>query len=132
MTTTELNLVANRIGTNPIAKAPKLTEGDYAIQKTNDNYSVVYEDGAKWKPLSNVSNINTLPVGCRWLIFNSVLNHKTTKPVTASVNLEFSGIAVKTNLLMHVDSKGYTNIDTKPLKPAEVKAFKSEVIEGEE
>ena len=131
MTNAELLLVANRIGTNPIAKAPKLAEGSYAIQKTNDNYNVVFEDNGKWKPLSNVANINTLPVGCRWLIFNSVLNHKTTKPITASVNLDFGAIALKTNLLMSVDAKGYTNIDNKALKPNEVKAFKSEVIEAE-
>jgi hypothetical protein len=31
---------------------------------------------------------------------------------------------------MTVDSKGYTNVDTKHLKASEVKAYKSEIIEA--
>jgi hypothetical protein len=117
---------------NPIARSPKLTAGDYAIQKTNDNYNVIAEVETKgkliWKPIEKDA-INSLPVGCRTLLFNQVLSHKTGRQVTASVNLEFTDVALKTNLLMQVDEKGYTNIDvTKPLSAKEVKAFTAETI----
>lgn len=128
MKSEKVDLFAKRMTSNPIAKSPKLTAGDYAVQKTNDDYNIIAEVNGTWKPVDE-SKINTIPTDARWIMFNNVLNHKTGKPVTASVNLEFKGIALKTNLLMSVNEKGYTNIDVRPLSTKELKAFKSEVIE---
>lgn len=76
------------------------------------------------------SDINKIPKDARWITFNNVLNHKTGKPVQASVNLLFKELPVKTNLLMQVNDKGYTTIDLKPLTKKEIDAFKSETIEN--
>ena len=124
----KVDLFASRMSNNPIARSPKLTAGDYAIQKSNDDYSIIAEVNGAWKPVKE-NEINTIPTDARWIMFNSVLNHKTGKPVQASVNLEFKDIAVKTNLLMSVNDKGYTNIDNKPLTAKELKAMKAEAIE---
>lgn len=117
-----------RMTSNPIARSPKLTAGDYAVQKTNDDYQFIAEVNGKWQSVKE-QQINTIPPDARYIQFTNVLNHKTNKPVQASVNLEFREIALKTNLLMSVNEKGFTNIDSKPLTAKEVKAFKSEVIE---
>ncbi len=119
---------AQRMAFNPIARSPKLTAGNYAVQKVNDDYSIIAEINGKWTQVKE-SDISKVPTDARWIMFNNVLNHKDGKQVQASVNLLFKELPVKSNLLMQVNDKGYTNIDLKALKPEELKAFKSEVIE---
>ena len=127
MNVTTIEQFAKRMQNNPIAKAPKLAAGDYAVQKVNDDYSVIAEINGKWGSVKE-SEINKVPTDARWIMFNNVLNHKDGKQVQASVNLLFRELPVKSNLLMQVNDKGYTNIDLKPLTKKEIDAFKSETI----
>ena len=129
MNTATINTFAKRMVNNPIAKAPKLAAGDYAVQKVNDDYSVIAEIAGKWSQVKE-SDIAKVPTDARWIMFNNVLNHKTGKPVQASVNLLFKDLPIKSNLLMQVNEKGYTNIDLKPLTSKEIAAFKSETIDN--